>query len=85
MSNLDLQAEYRLYLLCFMTQDFETMIDSEVMSYDEWLADKNNKYKSGTHDEDGDLIIVSDGNGRVVKQMKGNTDMIVIKRNKEEL
>jgi hypothetical protein len=43
--SLTLQDEYKLYLLSFLTQDFEAMIDSKVMSYNEWLEDRDKDKK----------------------------------------
>ncbi len=43
--SLTLQDEYKLYLLNFMVQDFEIMIESKVMSYNEWLEDRNKDKK----------------------------------------
>jgi hypothetical protein len=42
MSNEELQEEYRKYLLGFLTNDFEMMIDVEVLSFEEFKNQKEN-------------------------------------------
>jgi hypothetical protein len=64
------------------SEDAMKVINRVINSICETEGVEKPKYKSGTYDEDGDLIIDSGRYGYTAKQMKGNTDMIIFKNNK---